>query len=330
MQSPQTLLKAVSRSFSLSISLLPAGLRRPVGLAYLLARATDTIADTAELPADQRLAHLALLAAAIQDGRPGAELAGLAERFSSFQQNADERQLILDLPLLLPALAHETEADQASIRSVLRHITRGQTLDVQRFGAPGVHALATAAELEEYTYLVAGSVGEFWTDLCERHVPGFATRPLDEMHRLGREYGCGLQLVNILRDVPGDLAQGRCYLPLDELAAAGVTLADVASDPRRLAPAWRHWLPRARAGLQAGLRYTDAVQGRRLRAAAALPALLGVRTLGLMETAGDAALLHPVKMPRSEVRTLLWQLLFGLASRSSIARAHARWDNPGR
>ena len=45
------LLRGVSRSFYLSIRLLPAPLRRPIAVAYLLARAADTLADTAELPA---------------------------------------------------------------------------------------------------------------------------------------------------------------------------------------------------------------------------------------------------------------------------------------
>ena len=46
------LLKRVSRAFYLSIRVLPEPVRRPVGLAYLLARAADTIADTAAVPPD--------------------------------------------------------------------------------------------------------------------------------------------------------------------------------------------------------------------------------------------------------------------------------------
>ncbi len=47
-------LKGVSRSFVLTIRALPKGLRRPIGLAYLLARASDTIADTATAPVEAR------------------------------------------------------------------------------------------------------------------------------------------------------------------------------------------------------------------------------------------------------------------------------------
>ena len=59
------LLRGVPRSFYLSIRLLPAPLRRPVAVAYLLARATDTVADTATLPADTRRDLLETLTTAI-------------------------------------------------------------------------------------------------------------------------------------------------------------------------------------------------------------------------------------------------------------------------
>ena len=53
----------------------------------------------------------------------------------------------------------------------------------------GVRALSTENELDEYTYLVAGCVGEFWTDLCFRHLPKFAERSTEEMRTLGCAYG---------------------------------------------------------------------------------------------------------------------------------------------
>src|SRR5260370_30724279 len=54
-QSLGDLLQATSRSFYLTLRVLPARVRPQIGLAYLLARTTDTIADTEILPLDQRL-----------------------------------------------------------------------------------------------------------------------------------------------------------------------------------------------------------------------------------------------------------------------------------
>src|SRR5882757_797380 len=69
------LLASVSRSFYLSIRLLPRKLRAPVGLAYLLARASDTIADSVDAPEEARLHHLAAFSRMVRTGRPD----GLAE-----------------------------------------------------------------------------------------------------------------------------------------------------------------------------------------------------------------------------------------------------------
>ncbi len=48
------ILRGVSRSFDLSIRLLPSALQSPVAIGYLLARATDTVADTTALPLGER------------------------------------------------------------------------------------------------------------------------------------------------------------------------------------------------------------------------------------------------------------------------------------
>ncbi len=44
------------------------------------------------------------------------------------------------------------------------------------------------------------------------------------------DLGVALQLTNILRDVPGDLARGRVYLPLEDLREHGVTEAELAAE----------------------------------------------------------------------------------------------------
>jgi farnesyl-diphosphate farnesyltransferase len=330
------LLRGVSRSFFLSIRLLPAPLRRPIALGYLLARATDTLADTVGVPAAQRLAALDGLAAAIEGTQPLQDLAG----FAAQQTDGDEHRLILALPQCLALLDASESFDRDAIRAVLRHITRGQRLDVQRFGEPGAcRALDNAAQLTEYTYLVAGCVGEFWTDVCRRHLPHFTGFHPDRLREMGRAYGCGLQLVNILRDVHADLAAGRCYFPADELAQFGLAPEQVAREPALLLPVWHRWHALAAEQVAQGMRYADGVNSRRVRAATALPALLGARTLALLDAAGPAALQGRIKIPRSEVRAILLRLLFTAADRAGLQAQYARlagrpggagWDNPGR
>jgi farnesyl-diphosphate farnesyltransferase len=326
------LLRGVSRSFYVSIRLLPPVLREPVAVAYLLARATDTVADTARLPQGLRLEHLRTLAAAAQgDPQAAAGLPALAVAFAPLQTDEQERRLITALPQCLAWLDALAPQDRDDVRSVLQPITRGQALDIERFGADGsLRALATAAELDEYTYLVAGCVGEFWTTLCFRHLPGFATLPRERMMELGRGYGMGLQLVNILRDAGDDLAAGRCYVPADELAAAGIEPQAITQQPERFASVCAHWQSIAADRLAMGMAYADAVSSRRVRAASALPALLGTRTLALLREAGPQALRNRVKMPRGEVRGVLAGLALTLAGRSALRSQFerlGRWDN---
>ena len=52
------LLRDVSRSFYLTLRVFPGAVRKQIGLAYLLARTTDTVADTEIVPMQQRLEAL--------------------------------------------------------------------------------------------------------------------------------------------------------------------------------------------------------------------------------------------------------------------------------
>ncbi len=325
------LLRHVSRSFDLSIRLLPKALQAPVAIGYLLARATDTVADTTALPLDERQVLLDRMtqdiAAPSSSAPKSHELIRLTQAFASQQTDPHERALMQALPQCLPLLHTLHPADQASVRQVLGHITRGQQLDMTRFG-PGLHALQTEAELTEYTWLVAGCVGEFWTELCGRHLPGYSLLPQEEMMRIGRSYGMGLQRLNIIRDAGADLAGGRCYWPVETLAQAGLTPAMLAQAAQThntdtlhaLAPLYTQWLENTQAQLADGMRYALALKPLRLRLASALPALIGARTVALLRQAGPAALNQRVKMPRHEVRALLWRIALGLGSAAVLQK----------
>jgi farnesyl-diphosphate farnesyltransferase len=300
------LLRSVSRSFYLSLRLLPKTLREPLSLAYLLARATDTLADTAEAPVPLRTEALRNLAAAIQARISMETMVPLRESFASLQKNEAERELVRRLPALLEWLEELTPPDRDEVRLVLSKINRGQTLDLERFGESGeVRALANAGELDEYTYLVAGCVGEFWTRLCFAHLKGFSDRSEEEMRGLGIRYGQGLQLINILRDAGEDLRQGRCYFPADELESLGLGPAEILRDPARAEPMMRKWREKAGGGIEAGIQYASRIRKRRVRFATALPAMIGARTLALLRDAGPEALQRRVKVPRAEVRQLI-------------------------
>ena len=285
MKNAGPLLRSVSRSFYLTIRLLPGQLRDSIGLAYLLARASDTIADSAHAPAAIRRTHLADFRQMLRRGNTEG-LPGLQSAISS--EHPGERELIARLDGCIAWLRALPEFDRAAVVAVMEKIIHGQALDLERFpGTGAVVSLPDAAALEEYTYLVAGSVGEFWTHLCAHHLPRYSAMPLDELSALGIDFGKGLQLVNVLRDLPADLRAGRCYLP---------------GDPRAVFP---HWHARATALLDAGRRYIAAIRPARVRAGCFLPWHLGVKTLDLLAAQSPLDTDTRLKVPRSAVRRAL-------------------------
>jgi farnesyl-diphosphate farnesyltransferase len=313
------ILRSVSRSFYLSIRFLPAQLREPIALAYMLARTTDTVADTTQISGSVRMETLKLLSNGIQGTASRDVVGGLIASFVSLQENASERQLLESLPDCLVCLEGMEHADRNDIRLVLEKITRGQMLDLQRFDNPReMRALSTAADLEEYTYLVAGCVGEFWTRLCFRHVHQFSSQTEDQMLALGKRYGMALQLINVLRDAGSDLRAGRCYFPEQELNAVHLIPSQILSEPGRFQPIYRTWLENAKAGLTSGMEYSHAIKNRRVRAATVLPALIGARTLALLNASGPEALQRTVKVSRREVRAIILSLALTMVSRRKM------------
>jgi farnesyl-diphosphate farnesyltransferase len=306
---PTALLKDVSRSFYLTLRALPSAIRPQISVAYLLARASDTIADTEAFPKAQRLITLhTFREKMVQPSRPPLELAQMV----ASQSAPAEQTLLRRLEEVFSMVTSFSQADQARIGQVLDIILSGQILDVERFvGADANHiaALDTSAQLDDYTYRVAGCVGEFWTKMCRAHL--FPDAPIDEAFLMstGVRFGKGLQLTNILRDLPNDLRLGRCYLPLTKLRESGLDpsdLLDPAAEPR-FRNLFREHLIIAEEHLRAGWAYTNHLPFRnvRVRLACAWPVLIGMQTLAKLSSANVLDPAQKVKGSRNMVRAVL-------------------------
>ena len=304
------ILPGVSRSFALSLRVLPVSLRHPFGVTYLVARAADTIADTRALAPATRLAALHALRGALGDGTSAAPILGGS---APGGQTVAERALLAHLPDVLAAYRALEPGDRERALGVLLTLTQAMVEALERFPpemADRVGALETRADLDRYTHLNAGCVGEFWTDMVAAHRPRCARWELPAMRARGARFGQGLQLVNVLRDLPRDLRIGRCYLPRVELGALGLAPQDLL-DPAvlpRVRPLLDALIDEALTRLDEGRAYTLAVPRRetRLRLASAWPLLIGLGTLLRLRRAEN--LLDPtvtVKVSRGEVRSLL-------------------------
>jgi len=303
------LLKATSRSFYLTLRMLPVRVRPQIGLAYLLARTSDTIADTELVAPAQRLDALQKLRGRILG--QNAEPLNFGE-LAQHQGSPAEKLLLEKVEDSLALLKTLSSADLKLVCNVLTTITGGQELDLRRFArasAEKIIPLETASELEDYTYRVAGCVGEFWTKICRAHL--FPRARLDEAQLIndGIRFGKGLQLVNILRDLPADLKKGRCYLPLEKLEPAGL-LPEVLLSPAtggKFLTVYHRYLDEAQARLAAGWRYTNTLPfGQfRVRLACAWPILIGVRTIERLRAGGVFDLQQRIKVSRGEVRWII-------------------------
>ena len=292
------ILREVSRSFYLTLRLIPSEFRGPLSLGYLLARLSDTIADAGSVELERRKGLLAEFRVVMSAPAKHGDACRFAKALPAELEGAGlprgEWDLVLRAEDCFEWLHGMDRKVSRHIRKVVDIITTGQTWDLERFEGDGVVRLETDAELVRYAYQVAGCVGEFWTEIGFTCGEGFAREDRETMRVWGANYGRGLQLVNILRDIPEDLERGRCYLP-------GEGPAEAAS----LVPELARWQARARGYLADGFRYADALRGARTRMSTGLPALLGVRTLDQLEGASWADLVARVKVSRGAVKRAL-------------------------
>ncbi len=295
------MLKGVSRSFYLTLRLLPGPMRGAASLGYLLARVSDTLADAATVPVGDRVISLETFARALSGDEepkrwPSPVLASVADE--------RERHLLERSPALFAWLGRLSAGEAELVREVVGIIISGQKLDLERFAAADeAHpvALADDAALEDYAWRVAGCVGAFWTKLGFLTMDGrFSNAPDELLMEQGIAYGKGLQLVNILRDLPADLAMGRCYLPVADPC-----------DKAALMAAQGRWQERASGWIGEGFSYAETLCSRRLRAATVLPAMIARETLQRLRGADWEELRGRVKVPRSMVYLALIRAFTG-------------------
>jgi farnesyl-diphosphate farnesyltransferase len=152
--------------------------------------------------------------------------------------------------------------------------------------AQDISTLTTLGDLERYCYFVAGTVGHLITDLFLRAVAEEERRRLEPaLRRRAESFGIGLQLTNILKDVPEDHARGRCFIPEECLCAQRLAPHDLLE--ARLRPAAHASatpvFERALVHLDSALVYALALPPAypKLRLFCLLPLWMAIRTLAV-------------------------------------------------
>lgn len=304
------LLKQVSRLFYTTLVVVPANVRDQVGLAYLFARAADTIADTELIDRPHRLGFLNRLREQfVRESIDWTEVRAIQEAVGPLQQDSAERILLERLDECFRLFLDFSSDDRQRIQRLMTTLTQGMDMDLSVFPGASVAdltALKTPDDLDRYTYHVAGCVGEFWTDLMCAHRKALANWNIQQMSDVGVRFGKGLQLTNIVKDIAHDLQKGRCYIPEMMLHEAGLKPQDLLQQANlpRFRPVLRKLVRLAVEHLDQGWLYTMAIPRyeTRLRLACMWPILSAGESLKLVMNSPD--LLNPavkVKIPRSKV-----------------------------
>lgn len=310
----RNLLKQVSRLFYTTLVVVPANVRDQVSLAYLFARAADTIADTDLIDRPRRLSFLNRFREQfVGDQMDWAHIRTIQQAMSSLQQDSAERALLERLDECFRIFHTCSPDDRQRIQRLMTTLTQGMEMDLSTFPGTSVAdltALKTFDDLDRYTYYVAGCVGEFWTSLMCAHRKALTNWDIHRMSEVGVRFGKGLQLTNIVKDIASDLQKGRCYIPemmLTEAALKPRDLLDQSNLPR-FRPVLSKLVRLAVEHLDQGWLYTMAIPRyeTRLRLACMWPILSAGESLKLVLNSPE--LLNPavkVKIPRSKVYQIM-------------------------
>ncbi len=294
--------------------MVPADVRDQVSLAYLFARAADTIADTELIDRPRRLDFLGQLKGQfVSDQISWGQIREIQRAMGPLQRDSSERVLLERLEDCFRLFQEFSSDDRRRVQRLMTTLTQGMEMDLSVFPGKSVEdlvALKTLDDLDRYTYYVAGCVGEFWTDLMCAHRKALALWNVREMSEVGVRFGKGLQLTNIVKDIAHDLQKGRCYIPETMLAEAGLKPRDLLNQENlpRFRPVLSELVRMATEHLDQGWMYTMSIPRyeTRLRLSCMWPILSAGESLKLVMNSPD--LLNPhvkVKISRSKVYQIM-------------------------
>lgn len=207
----KAILNSVSRTFALTIPLLPPSIEKVVGNTYLLCRIVDTIEDAAELSAQTKQALSALFLDAVLEKVSVENFVKSCLEALKNYSNPDELDLIANTPTVLRILHTCSSDDQQAVSRCVSIMSEGMSFFHGKQNQAGLQDLA---EFEKYCYVVAGVVGELLTTIFSNHSHAFK-KELVGHENLAIAFGQALQMTNILKDSPEDRARGVSWKPIN-------------------------------------------------------------------------------------------------------------------
>lgn len=293
-----------------------------MGLGYLFCRTADSIADTDLYPQEERLPKLR------QFGLLFDSFPVQIDRVRAFQEDGPaplpstpEGKLLSCFKESIALFNTLSRTDQALIQEVVAGVARGMEKDLTTFGdsADSLISFTLEGDLEDYLQWIGGEPGRFWSSVCLEHVPSLRIKDRSAWIDQGMAFGKGLQMVNILRDLPQDLRRGRCYIPEERLRQAGLTPNDLLANGKEEQFFWLYHqlIDETIARLRNGLAYLDGFPrwAFRLKAPVWWPLTIGLKTLRSLRANKEILKSNEgIKIKRREVYGLIGMSLVTLGS----------------
>ncbi len=315
-----SILEGTSRSFFLSLKELPKPIRSQVSLLYMLARTSDTIADSKDGTLEERLIALESFN---EYSKGNTDKAPNLHSLASQQTNDSEGLLLDKVEEVTSMIGKFSESDQEAIRRCLGIIIGGQKLDLERFSVSGkrIIPIENEEELDDYAYRVAGSVGEFWTRMSLAHLFQINSELEKELFEHGIRFGKALQMINILRDIPSDLSLGRCYIPRESLFEFELTPEDLLNPEKmsQFRPLYDRYLDLTDSHFGAAIKYIEMIPHTqfRFRGACMLPVIIGKRTAAKLREGNVLDSRNRIKIDRTEIKSVVNRLVLAVPFKSS-------------
>lgn len=190
-------LKQTSRTFYIPIARLPGELQKAVASAYLCMRAIDEIEDTPDLDNYTKAQLLRSISLRMQE---------ISDRDSQARINSDLIAYSNVLPEVSLAIGDWASLAPETIAPRIWDATAAMA-DRMAYWAEQNWKIDTEAELNRYTFSVAGAVGLLLSDLWSWY-DGTVTNRSQAI-----AFGRGLQAVNIVRNQQEDLQRGVSFIP---------------------------------------------------------------------------------------------------------------------
>lgn len=239
----RSILESVSRTFALTIPLLPPNLEKVVGNTYLLCRIVDTIEDASGIDATTKQDLSASFVKTVLGSQNPKDFTEQCAIALAGHSNRDEKELIQNIPRVLRVLESCDGEQRQAVARCIQIMSDGMSYFHTRQNSDGLENLT---EFEKYCYVVAGVVGEMLTAVFSLHSPAFA-KNISQKEHLAVSFGQALQMTNILKDSPEDRERGVSWKPI---GVSDTDLLVIAHQKLEDALRYIHCIPKTELGIR--------------------------------------------------------------------------------